>query len=158
MGLDDGATIGYFTSGPNGYTADWRDHLFVHEYGHYIQSQRHGPAYFFTVGIPSIESGAIYKISNGKIKHRTRWFEADASNKGSTYFDKYYGSGKDGYVEGNADYFDINSFANDIDSEYTNPRDPESNKTAYPTSGSFHWTDVPIMAVSLGLLVILLSL
>ena len=80
----------------------------------------------------------INKISH-TYYHRTRWFEADASRKG-------------------ADYFDINSFVNDIDSPYQNPRKPSYNKTAFPTSGTFHWTDVPIAVVSLGLLVILLSL
>lgn len=48
MGLDGGAiTVGNYTAGPSGYTADWRDHLFVHEYGHYVQSQHWGPLYFF---------------------------------------------------------------------------------------------------------------
>jgi len=32
-------TIGHYSMGPGNYVADWRDHLFVHEYGHYIQSQ-----------------------------------------------------------------------------------------------------------------------
>lgn len=64
MGLDNRAvTIGFYTAGPKGYKADWSDHLFVHEYGHYVQSQQHGPVYLFTVGIPSLQS-AILQTSN----------------------------------------------------------------------------------------------
>jgi hypothetical protein len=50
MGLKKGAiSIGNYTAGPEGYKADWRDHTFVHEYGHYIQSQQHGLVYLLTV-------------------------------------------------------------------------------------------------------------
>ena len=39
-GIKGAITIGNYTTGPRGYKADWKDHLFVHEYGHYIQSQQ----------------------------------------------------------------------------------------------------------------------
>ena len=157
MGIGGGVTIGYFTGGPNGYTADWRDHLFVHEYGHYVQSQQHGPLYLFSVAIPSGLSALIDKRAHTHY-HRTRWFEADASYKGAEYFDKYYGSGKEGYVAGSPDYFDRNSFINKIDSPYKNPRDPLGNIREHSISGTFHWTDIPLSAVPLGLLFLLLSL
>ncbi|KEO71678.1 hypothetical protein EL17_23255 [Anditalea andensis] len=47
-----------------GFKPDFRDHLFVHEYGHYLQSQRMGPLYlpfgtmpgqpYFGPGLPQI--------------------------------------------------------------------------------------------------------
>ena len=158
MGLDDGVTIGYFTSGPNGYTADWRDHLFVHEYGHYIQSQRHGPLYLFSVAIPSGLSALIHNKTQGSINHRNRWFEADASYKGAEYFDKYYGSGEEGYVAGSPGYFDKYSFSNKAPSPYINPRTNSRSQTPHPLSGKFHWTDIPITGVSIEVLLLLLLL
>ncbi len=58
MGLPDGKaiTIGNYSSGPKGYKADWQDHLFVHEYGHYIQSQQYGLVYIPVIGLPSLFS------------------------------------------------------------------------------------------------------
>lgn len=150
---------GYDTAGPSGYKADWRDHLFVHEYGHYIQSQQHGLAYFITIAIPSFQSGILQITSHCEVLHQNRWFEADASYKGSAYFDKYYGSGKEGYVLGSPDYFDRNSFSNEIDSPYQNPRDHTFNNDNHHTiSGVFHWTDIPVSVPLLGLLVNLLYL
>ncbi|MDR1180636.1 MAG: hypothetical protein LBL13_01465 [Bacteroidales bacterium] len=145
MGLNAKAiTIGYYTAGAKGYTADWKDHLFVHEYGHYIQSQQHGSVYLLTVGIPSLQSAITQKSDNpNSPRHHDRWFEADASYKGMAYFDKHYGSGKDGYVTGSLDYFDRNSFTDDSwrGSPYINSRTGERNYSAYPISGKFHWTD-----------------
>ena len=39
-----------------------------------------------------------------------------------------------------------------------NPRDPDENYREYPISGTFHWTDIPLSVVSIGLLIIILSL
>lgn len=112
MGLPGGSsvTIGFYTAGPKGYTADWRDHLFVHEYGHYIQSQLHGPVYLFTVGVPSLQSAVLQTDDPCSPQHDVRWFEADASYKGAEYFDKYYGSKKEGYIAGSGKYFSKESF------------------------------------------------
>ena len=158
MGIGGGVTIGYFTGGPNGYTADWRDHLFVHEYGHYVQSQQHGPLYLFSVAIPSGLSALIHNKTHGSIDHRNRWFEADASYKGSAYFDKYYGSGKEGYVAGSPDFFDRYSFAFEDHSPYKNPRTGRHIQNPHPISGKFHWTDIPITGISIEVLLFLLSL
>ena len=160
MGLDGGnaCTIGYFSAGPDGYQADWRDHLFVHEYGHYVQSQQHGPLYLFSVAIPSGLSALIHNKTHGSINHRNRWFEADASYKGAEYFDKYYGSGKEGYVAGSPDYFDKYSFSNTAPSPYINPRTNSRSQTPHPLSGKFHWTDILITGISIEVLLFLLSL
>ncbi|OJX83229.1 MAG: hypothetical protein BGP01_06960 [Paludibacter sp. 47-17] len=155
MGLDNSAvTIGYYTAGPKGYKADWQDHLFVHEYGHYIQSQQHGPAYLLTVGIPSLQSAILQTSNPNSPRHDDRWFEADASYKAAAYFDKHYGSKKEGYVAGSPDYFDRNSFVSGrslTNSPYINPRTGRRNNTDNPISGKFHWTDIPIYIPVIGL-------
>jgi hypothetical protein len=151
-------TVSNYTAGPSGFKADWRDHLFVHEYGHYIQSQQHGPLYLFSVAIPSGLSALIHNKTHGSIDHRNRWFEADASYKGSAYFDKYYGSGKEGYVAGSPDFFDRYSFAFEDHSPYKNPRTGRHIQNPHPISGKFHWTDIPITGISIEVLLFLLSL
>ena len=156
MGLDNRAvTIGYYTAGPNGYKADWRDHLFVHEYGHYVQSQRHGPFFLLTVGIPSLQSSIIQTKNPNSPRHNNRWFEADASYKGAAYFDKYYGSRKAGYVVQSPYYFDRNSFiygGTNNASTYVNPRTGYQNSSRHPISEAFHWTDIPIYIPIFGLI------
>ena len=99
-------TLGNYIFGPEGFKADWRDHLFVHEYGHYLQSLRFGPLYLPIVGTSSLVSAALSKDN----MHSTRWYEVHASHLGGDYFDKHYGSGAPGYEEGSEDYFDINYF------------------------------------------------
>ena len=155
MGLNSGAiTIGNYTSGPKGYTADWHDHLFVHEYGHYIQSQQHGPLYLLTIGVPSLQSAILQTKNPNSPRHDIRWFEADASYKGAEYFDKYYGSGQNNYEIGSVDYFDRNSFVEGKPS----PRTGSQNLSINPISGKFHWTDIPIYIPGIGLFPFLLYL
>lgn len=154
MGLKDGSavTIGFYSAGPKGYKADWRDHTFVHEYGHYIQSQQHGPLFLMTVGVPSLQSAILQTDNPNSPRHRNRWFEADASYKGAEYFDKYYGSGNEDYKEDSEDFFDINSFKTGKESLYTNPRTNEKNERYHPTSAIFHWTDIIIYFPVIGLI------
>ena len=95
-------TVGCYSMGPDGYQATWKDHLFVHEYGHYIQSQRMGPFYFQIVAIPSLLSAAFTSKWAG-MDHDFRWFEIDASRCGARYFDKKYRSGASGYKKGSPD-------------------------------------------------------
>jgi hypothetical protein len=154
MGIDGAVTIGNYSSGPEGYRADWRDHLFVHEYGHYIQSQQWGQFYLPAIGIPSIQSATIQGYKSTAPRHHDRWFEADASYKGMKYFDKHYGSGRDGYVQGSADYFDRASFYSARPSPYINPQDGRRNERIYQTRSYFHWTDISIYSSFLGLLYI----
>lgn len=115
--------VGHYSLSPKGYVADWRDHLFVHEYGHYIQTQYMGPLFFPVVALPSLASASFTSSWSG-MEHKERWFEVNASKLGARYFDRRYGSGKDGYEKNNSNYFDIYSF---IDtkyhiSPYINPR------------------------------------
>lgn len=104
-------TIGHYSLGPENYQASWTDNLFVHEYGHYIQTQQMGFWYFPIVALPSITSAAFTSELSG-MEHSDRWFEVDASNKGAKYFDKHYGSGKDGYTKNSEHYFDVETFRN----------------------------------------------
>lgn len=114
-------TIGYTSVGPKNYTADWRDHLFVHEYGHYIQSQHFGPLYLNVIATKSLMS-AWFTSKASKMSHSERWFEVDASALGAKHFDKKYGTGAEGYQKGDSRFFDIDSFRGGTASPYTNPR------------------------------------
>jgi len=53
------------------------------------------------------------------------------------FFDKHYGSEKDGYVAGSPDHFDRNSFVNNGNSPCMNPRDGGYNYKGHPISGEF---------------------
>lgn len=130
----DGAafTIGHYSFGPDNYEATWKDHLFVHEYGHYLQAQNLGPFYLQVIAIPSLISASHLF---GK-DHGHQWMELDASIRGARHFNKYYGEGAEGYFKGSPDYFDIESFSNnEIDSPYINPRTHKENKGEYHLSG-----------------------
>lgn len=126
-------TIGPYSFGPDGYEATWRDHLFVHEYGHYLQHKIFGPTYMSVIGAPSLASAA--GLSNG-IPHMYRWFETDASRRGANYFDEKYGNGSAGYTTGSAMYFDINSFITGKQSLYVNPRTGTYNIRPNAISGA----------------------
>jgi RHS repeat-associated protein len=47
-------TLGSYINGQRGLQAEPDNSLFQHEYGHYLQSQAWGPAYFTKVGVPSL--------------------------------------------------------------------------------------------------------
>lgn len=79
---DKAFTIGYYSFGPKNYDATWMDHLFVHEYGHYIQSQFMGPLFLPVVALPSVLSAWKGTELFG-IEHIRRWFEVNASHLGS---------------------------------------------------------------------------
>ncbi len=115
----DGAfSMGGYINGPKGFKADWKDHLFVHEYGHYIQGQWLGPLYIPVVATTSILSAA----GLGGNEHESRWFEVQASRMGGKHFDDKYGSGAAGYVQGSANYFDYTSYKKGGITPYDNPR------------------------------------
>jgi RHS repeat-associated protein len=59
--------------------------LFMHEYGHYMQSQRIGPAYLFGVGIPSLGSAIIDPYNHNKF-YTERWANNLARNKYGSKF------------------------------------------------------------------------
>ncbi len=129
-------TIGHYSFGPDNYRATWKDHLFVHEYGHYIQSQILGGAYLTIVAVPSLISAAGLSDKAGT-DHSHRWFEVSASKLGAKHFDKKYGSGASGYTERNENYFDKQSFWKEKTfSPYINPRIGDGNEEKHPISGT----------------------
>ncbi len=125
-------TIGNYIFGPENFTADWRDHTFDHEYGHYIQSNWFGPFYLPVIGSTSLLSAA----GLGGEDHSTRWFEVQASRMGANHFDKKYGSGKEGYMKGSPDYFDKNHFMTGGITAYLNTRTNSRYQYPHPTSGA----------------------
>ncbi len=136
-GGNSAMTIGHYSLGPDNYVADWRDHLFVHEYGHYIQAQRMGSLYFPIVAIPSLLSA--WKTSKWSgTQHGYRWFEVNASKLGAEYFDKHYGRDENGNRIHDENHFDYDNFISSINpSIYVNPRTGSTNQDhTYPVSGS----------------------
>ena len=122
-------TIGHYSFGPKRYRATWKDNLFVHEYGHYMQSQILGPLYIGVVAVPSALN--VNGILPGD--HAYRWYEVDASRRAAHYFDKKYGRGSKNYDSNKPeDFFDINTFVKGGYSSYTNPR----NGTNYQGKGN----------------------
>ena len=70
--------------------------LFMHEYGHYIDSQRMGLTYLINVGLPSLISAGTSKEIEGEPKgvdtHSFRWYEMNANKNAERYFNKHYGN------------------------------------------------------------------
>jgi RHS repeat-associated protein len=62
--------------------------LFMHEYGHYLQSQRSGPLYLTKYGVPSLLNAAF---GWGGSNHKTFWAEKDANLLASRYFEGEHG-------------------------------------------------------------------
>jgi hypothetical protein len=130
---DKGAfTLGNYINGPKGFKADWKDHLFVHEYGHYIQGQWFGPLYIPVVATTSILSAA----GLGGDDHDSRWFEVQASRMGGKHFDEKYGSGANGYFKGSVNHFDYDIYSSGGRTAYVNPRTGIDTQNSHQTSGA----------------------
>ena len=152
---DKAFTIGPYSFGPTNYKATWKDHVFVHEYGHYLQHLDWGLLYLPIIGAPSLASSLGVEDTHGK-DHLARWFEVDASKRGSHYFNKKYGDesksykdeySKDPYGVDKTKYFSIKSFINGKMSSYVNPRTGKRDQgRAYPTSPTLDFFDFFIPA------------
>ena len=55
-------------------------YLYMHEYGHYLQSKLYGPSYLFVIGLPSLTT-SLFNMS-----HKYRWYEMNANWRGMEYF------------------------------------------------------------------------
>ncbi|MCK6603213.1 MAG: RHS repeat-associated core domain-containing protein [Bacteroidetes bacterium] len=104
-------TQGSFIIGDNNIEADPNNSLFQHEYGHYIQSQDMGLAYYPRVGIPSI-------LSNGE--HSFNEVEQDANRRAFLYFN-----------ENVSGFYDVNQFDGKGWNFKRNPLDIYGNKDRY---------------------------
>ena len=71
--------------GPNNYHPKFTDNMFVHEYGHYIQSRYFEHLYLVCIGGPS-----LFGTTNNK-EYKYRWFEVSANVLAAKYFDTKYG-------------------------------------------------------------------
>lgn len=66
--------------------------LYMHEYGHYLQSQEYGWGYLISVGVPSLFSAwQAEKLSYSPYStHQQKWFEMSANRKAEKYFREEY--------------------------------------------------------------------
>lgn len=60
-------------------------YLYMHEYGHYLQSQKYGPVWLLSHGIRSLKS-AIKENHNEDYEHKKFWIERDANRWANEYF------------------------------------------------------------------------
>lgn len=145
-------SMGPYLVGPRNFRPDFRDHLFVHEFGHYLQSKRLGLFYIPFVALPSVTSFTM----GGNNNHDFRWFEVQANRLALDYFDERFGTEAAGYTPGSADFFDAESYVTGRNSWYRNPRfvargrANQFNDNAYPLVSRFHWTDSYINIFNLG--------
>lgn len=85
MNTGEAFTIGNYIYGNSNIRANAFDSDFQHEYGHYIQSQILGPAYFARVALPSL----YFSITDKNNNNVSRSVELDASIRGFMYFNKH---------------------------------------------------------------------
>jgi len=105
-------TQGSYIVGGNRLKADANNPLFQHEYGHYIQSQDMGWAYYSRVGLPSLGSEkGNYKQNYPS--HNYHPVEQDANRRAFLYFNKHV----DGFQDDEFKYDDKgwNFMANPLD-------------------------------------------
>jgi RHS repeat-associated protein len=81
-------TQGSYIVGGNSLKADANNSVFQHEYGHYLQSQSMGWAYYPRVGIPSVRSEHGNYTKNYP-KHAFHPVEQDADRRAFLYFNKH---------------------------------------------------------------------
>lgn len=62
--------------------------LYMHEYGHYLQSKVYGSSYLFVIGLPSLMSAWTSKEIEGSeaSTHNYRWYEMNANWRAMEYF------------------------------------------------------------------------
>lgn len=77
----------------NGKFDPTQSQLYMHEYGHYLQSQDYGVGFIPIIGIPSLISSLDKGMRDAPYehisKHNGRWYERDANKRASMYFGKY---------------------------------------------------------------------
>jgi hypothetical protein len=101
-GYNDGISLGNFinTNIDHEITGDFDDYvtthpMYMHEYGHIIDSRAFGLSYLFAIGIPSIISAGNSKqadgYDDGVSTHDFYWTEMRANRNAKKYFGKHYG-------------------------------------------------------------------
>lgn len=79
--MKNAVTLGNYIAGNPNLKADPSNYLFQHEFGHYLQSKKYGPAYFSRVTVPSLKTV-------GSNKHDFNRVEQDANARAIGYFQK----------------------------------------------------------------------
>ena len=98
---NDGISIGNYININNSgkITGNFDDYvlsnpMYMHEYGHTIDSRKFGLSYLFAIGLPSLISAAnstqIHGEPIGVETHDFKWYEMRANRNASKYFKKYY--------------------------------------------------------------------
>ncbi len=97
-GVSIGNIVNLWTGGRfNGDISERAVHnpVFMHEYGHYVDSQILGPLYLLVVGLPSLCSAISTKPIEGEpagvTTHDFAWYEMRANRHAAKYFGKHYG-------------------------------------------------------------------
>ena len=101
-GKKDGITFGSYINmndwydkpvNENGDFDPMQDGIYMHEYGHYLQSQLFGPLYLFSHGIPSfVDAMKSEPIKGTSYKtHDFYWTEIDANKRAKKYFEENEG-------------------------------------------------------------------
>jgi hypothetical protein len=71
------------------------DPLFIHEFGHTIQSKFLGPLYLKKVGVPSLLSQGMENVFGEDFHgHDRAWFEINANQLGQTFYTPNYTSAR----------------------------------------------------------------
>jgi hypothetical protein len=65
------------------------DPMYMHEYGHTIDSRAFGLSYLFAIAIPSGISAWSDKINNTDY-HHSYWTETSANRRAAKYFGQHY--------------------------------------------------------------------
>jgi hypothetical protein len=78
-------SLGSFIIGDCLLKAEVGNKIFMHEFGHCLQSRRLGWLYLIVIGLPSFCSATFRK------NHQTFWTERDANRRAVNYFRKHYG-------------------------------------------------------------------
>ena len=99
MSFQNGVTLGNYINVNiedeiSGDFDDWvlTHPLFMHEYGHTIDSRGYGPSYLFTIGWSSLNSARTGYDLGGRNTHKWHWTELRANNNASRYFQEHYPS------------------------------------------------------------------
>ena len=80
--MKNAVTLGNYIAGNPNLKADPSNYLFQHEFGHYLQSKKYGPAYLSAFAIPSGLS-----VAKGN-SHKYFRVEQDANARAIKYFNK----------------------------------------------------------------------
>lgn len=123
-------TLGNYINGRNKLSANRYNDLFLHEYGHYLQSQEMGPEYLKRVGLPSLLS---------KKPHKYHPIEIDANQRSYMYFKENV------FTNGTADFWDAAN--NPLDSQYNNKETNHTQQSSYNDFIQATWYDYLFSAI-----------